>query len=99
MYSEATTKYSELIERFLASDLDVTAFEAQYLALFKNETCIFPPEIFDVLDTLFADVDAFCADDSIRTADGIDEGQLRESCRRTLMQLRTLKRGAETDAR
>jgi hypothetical protein len=36
-----------------------------YLAKFKHEARILPDEVFGVLDRLFAEVDAFCADEAL----------------------------------
>src|SRR2546430_1574450 len=45
---------------------------------------------FRILDRLFADVDAFCGDPSIRSADGLDELELRNRCVEALVALRSL---------
>lgn len=75
---EATvTKYIELIERFVSGAIDGRAFESVYLKMFKNESARLPDTAFMVLDQLFCDVDAFCADAALRTESDLDEDALR----------------------
>lgn len=63
---------------FLEGRLTGQEFQLLYLAIFKTDDKYRPPEIFDVLDGLFADVDDFCADDDLRCrAGGLDEKALR----------------------
>jgi hypothetical protein len=57
--------YQELMEQFLDGRLAPVAFQMAYLAKFKHEARILPDEVFGVLDRLFAEVDAFCADEAL----------------------------------
>jgi hypothetical protein len=50
------------MEQFLAGRLSPQDFQATYIEKVKQETRTFPDDVFDVLDGLFAEVDAFCAD-------------------------------------
>lgn len=70
--------YVELIRTFVDRQISADEFEARYLALFKAETGRFADEnVFDVLDSLFADVDAYVADPALRDSpEDLDEEQL-----------------------
>lgn len=80
-------KYASLIERFTMGSLDAAKFEAEYLRTFKNEAEPLPEPVFEVLDALFADVDAFCADPTLRDASDLDEDGLRARCHDALREL------------
>jgi len=54
--------YRDLLDRFLEGDMSVSDFQQTYLDKFKNETRVLGSPLFELLDGLFADVDAFCAD-------------------------------------
>ncbi len=69
-------EYFRLMESFNSGEITSDQFERKYLALFKADPRIFPQEIFDVLNGLFSDVDAFVADPEIRDQDDLDEQQL-----------------------
>ena len=73
----AISKYIELIERFTSGAIDAPAFESTYLTMFKNESARLPDMAFGVLDELFADVDAYCADPELRGESDLDEETLR----------------------
>ena len=87
MSTTAIGAYAKLIREFLGRTIDALTFEQLYLNMFKNEKSVLPPEVFETLDGLFADVDAFCPDAAIRGEDDLDEQQLRESCRKALKKL------------
>jgi hypothetical protein len=80
-------KYVDLIERFGAGTIDAPTFESAYLKMFKNESTRLPDVAFSVLDQLFADVDAFCADPELRGALDLDEEALRSRCLDALREL------------
>lgn len=80
-------KYANLIERFTRGSMDAAKFEAEYLRTFKNEAEQLPEPVFEVLDALFADVDAFCADPALRDASDLDEDGLRARCKEALREL------------
>ena len=60
MANDSISKYVSLITSFVRGQVDAKAFETSYLRLFKHEPAMLPEEVFDVLDRLFADVDAYC---------------------------------------
>ena len=59
-----------------------------FLPLYKNDATAWPPEIFDLLDEFFADVDDFCSDPDLRvTVRGIDETELKRRAASTYHRL------------
>lgn len=54
--------YQELLCRYLEGAVSSREFQNLYLEKFKTENRRLPEDVFDVLDALFADVDAFCPD-------------------------------------
>jgi hypothetical protein len=66
-------------------------FETIFLPFYKRDTTDWPPDIFEVLDGFFADVDDYCADPELReTVDGIDEAELRRRAKRAYERLADL---------
>jgi len=79
--------YTNLINDFLLKKIDILDFERKFSGEFKNETVFFPQCIFDVLDTLFADIDAYNPNINLRGNDSIGEDELRERARRAHVSL------------
>lgn len=71
--------YIQLIDAFLDGRIEVLEFESRYLAMFKTEHRPMSEETFRILDRLFADVDAFCADPTLRDEHDLDEEGLRQA--------------------
>jgi hypothetical protein len=67
--------YLELLASFLSGSIGVSDFEVAYLDLFKHDDAIRPDEVFEVLDGLFSDIDAYSPQPA---EDEIDEEQLRQ---------------------
>lgn len=67
---EATTqmaeRYRKLISKFVAREISAPEFEGSYLTLFKSDNNKVGGEKFNILDRLFADVDAYEADPKLR---------------------------------
>lgn len=71
--------YAVLLRSFLDRNLTPDEFEIIFLRLYKLDPTEWPPDLFEILDTLFADVDAYCADDGLRAdVGGLDADQLRD---------------------
>jgi len=87
---EKLQPYIVLIEQFLSDAIDSSAFEKQYLHLFKSDETLWTDENYDVLNEMFLDVDAFCPDEALRDPGDLDENQLRARAQVTLDKLRTL---------
>lgn len=80
--------YLSLIQNFLQKEITVAQFEEKYMELFKADPCVSPRLIYEVLNELFLDVEAYCPDQSLRNKYSIDENVLRE---RTEIAYRKLK--------
>lgn len=85
--------YFALMESFHSGRTTPGQFETKYLALFKAEQRLFPGEIFNVLNRLFSDVDAFVADPKIREQNDLDEQQLLASSHEAYGKLLELTKG------
>ena len=77
--------YLELLASFLTGSVDIPAFEGRYLDLFKRDEVIRPDEVFEVLDALFSDVDAYSPEP---VDDEIGEERLRQSASQAYDRLR-----------
>jgi hypothetical protein len=87
MTDQSVLPYVELIRRFVDGRISASTFESDYLRMFKNEKTFFAPHVFEVLDELFADVDAFCPDPALRSEGDLSEEQLRVKCAEVLNKL------------
>jgi hypothetical protein len=83
-------RYITLIAAFVADKIEASDFEHKYLKLFKEDTTEWPDIEFAILDGLFGDVDAFCADPQLRDKEDLDEYELKEKCKITLEKLQSL---------
>lgn len=79
--------YVRLIDAFCRHEIGGAEFERQYLLLFKTDDTDWANDEFEVLDGLFAAVDAFCADPSLREDGDLDENQLQDACKGALLKL------------
>lgn len=73
-----------LIRAFLAGAVDADGFERAYLDLSREDLHHRPRAVFLALDTLFADVDAYCADPALHGPDDLDAAGLRQAAARAL---------------
>jgi hypothetical protein len=74
--------YRDLIHRFVTGEVSADEFEADYLARFKGDPNQVIGEEFDILDGLFADVDDYLSDPTLRaSAGGISGEELRARAR------------------
>jgi hypothetical protein len=83
-------EYVRLIESFVANEIDAQAFEALYLEKFKNDPTEWTEPEYEVLNDLFSDIDAFCANPQLRGSDDLDEDQLRNSSELALRRIQLL---------
>lgn len=81
MKSSPSRPYVTLLNAFIEGRISASEFEELYLFMFKNDPGEFDPKTYDALNTLFGQVDAFCADPALReqTSDGIGPGELRRA--------------------
>jgi hypothetical protein len=82
--SPSLSDYVRLIRAFVEGQLDVSDFATRYLRLFLSDETFRPETIYQALNSLFLDVDAFYPDAEIRGPDGIDEEELRRRAAATL---------------
>jgi hypothetical protein len=90
MMSDRCEKYIALISAFVNGEMEAVEFEAEYLKLFKQDTTEWPEAEYAILDELFGDVDAFCADPQLRSEEDLDEYELKERSRTALEKLQAL---------
>lgn len=87
----AVAPYAVLLRQLIDGRVSGEEFEVVFLSLYKQDATAWPPELFDVLDGFFADVDDFCADPVLRSeVEGIDESELRDRAAATLASLAKL---------
>lgn len=79
--------YIELTKSFVENKIDANEFERRYLSMFKNDTNSWTEAEYEILNGLFGEVDAFCADPELRDENDTDEGQLREAAKVALAKL------------
>lgn len=68
--------YLELLEAFLGAKMTTAEFERRYLELFKADDEIRPDPVFEILDRLFADIDAYSMEFG-EEKDSLTDAQLR----------------------
>jgi hypothetical protein len=80
--SRMLERYRDLIRRFVIGDISADEFETHYLTQFKDDPNPVIGEEFDILDGLFADVDDYVSDPSLReSTGGISGEELRARAR------------------
>jgi hypothetical protein len=80
--SRMLINYRDLIHRFVIGDISADEFETNYLARFKDDRNQVIGEEFDILDELFADVDDYVSDATLRdSTGGISGEELRARAR------------------
>jgi len=87
MSDKASAGYINLVRGFLNKEMDAGTFERSYLNMFKNEKEFLPTNVFEILDSLFADVDAFCSNPEFCRDEDLNEELLRDSCAEALKKL------------
>jgi hypothetical protein len=60
------SRYKQLILNFINQEIPAAEFEKSYLSLFKSDRSKVGGEKFNILDKLFADIDAFVDDPELR---------------------------------
>jgi hypothetical protein len=102
--SNDAENYELLLKRFTQNEMSAEAFQTAYINIFKNETRQFDESVFGLLDALFGDVDAFCADPKLRAeldaqTPGfyLDEAQLRQRATVAYERLLSLQQNENSD--
>jgi hypothetical protein len=73
-WSTTVAPYAVLLKLLIDKRISGAEFEVVFLPLFKAELGPWPRGVFEVMDTLFGQVDDFRADDEL----GLDVGDLSE---------------------
>jgi hypothetical protein len=88
--SDVCKKYVNLITSFVDGNISASEFESAYLTMFKEETGSLSELEYEILDSLFSSVDAFCGDVELMDEDDIDENQLFEDAQKALLSLNSI---------
>jgi hypothetical protein len=84
----ALLPYRQLLSAFTAGAITADAFEARFLEMYKSDPTKWPDDVFDVLDRLFAEVDDYVADPSLRLrVGGLSDDELRRCAEQAMRQL------------
>jgi len=83
-------QYIALISSLVADKIDAADFEREYLKIFKEDATEWSEAEFAILDELFGEVDAFCADPQLRDENDLDEFELKEKGKLALERLQSL---------
>ena len=62
--------------QYITGEIPAFQFEVAYLEMFIEETRFLSEDVYDALNNLFLDVDAYCADVSLRDDEDLDEEDL-----------------------
>lgn len=89
----ALSDYMDLIRRYVNGIISSEEFERVYLQMYKDDPNIRPSAEYNALKVLFFDIDAFCADPELRSADDLDEASLRIRARSALSKLEKISLG------
>ena len=65
--SQDISHYLSLLKQFLENQLSADAFQSQYLEMFKHDNRPLDSALFNILDTLFGDIDSFVSDPGLRS--------------------------------
>ena len=77
----AVAPYAVLLELFNREAMSADEFELVFLKLYEVDPTDWPPDLFEILEGVFADVDEFCADPLLRErVGGLDAHALRRRC-------------------
>jgi len=83
--------YFVLLEIFTERRITADEFESLYLFAFKNDREFHGEQVYGILNALFADVDAYCGDDSLFGPGDLGPDALRAAGERALGSLRNLE--------
>lgn len=81
------TKYIILLTKYTDEDISASQFETKFLEMFKNELCVLPKEVYEILNYLFLDVDSYCSDLDLRDDNDLDDLALMFSAEEALQKL------------
>ena len=84
--------YLRILKSFTEGDITADEFESQYLVTFKGDETWRDPAVYEVLNALFANVDSYCADESIRGPKDLGPAELATAAMRAVVALEELVR-------
>jgi hypothetical protein len=84
--------YMKLMREFLEESISPATFQERYLAQFKAETREMDEGVYQVLDKVFGDLDAFTTDDLLRQ-------RVNKETRRWAPELSQLRQSVESAVR
>ena len=88
MYGSPLYAYLLLLKVFVQGEIDALEFEVIFLRLYKNDPEMWPPEVFEVLESLFGAVDEYCSDPHLREeVGGLGDEDLRAAAVNALANL------------
>ena len=73
--------------QYITGEIPAFQFEVAYLEMFIEETRFLSEDVYDALNNLFLDVDAYCGDVSLRDDEDLDEEDLVASVKEALKKL------------
>jgi hypothetical protein len=80
--------YVILLSAFTERRITAWEFEQLYMMIFKNDPTEWRPPVFDVLDSVFGDVDEYLADPVLRAeVGGMNDEELRVNAEAALVRL------------
>jgi len=68
--------YVTNIKQFVDGEISASQFEESYSNIFKNHENLLPENVFEILNELFLDIDAYCSDPELMEEDDIDDQEL-----------------------
>ncbi len=92
------TDYRMLLNRFIDGSISPEDFQNEYLSRFKNEKRKLDQPLFELLDSLFGDVDAFTSDKELLAENPgfyLDEVALRKKITQAFKKIIWLQSGKE----
>ncbi len=90
----AAEPYEHLMDKFMSGSLPTKAFERAYIDTFTDDSTIWPEELYQILNEVFLDVDAYFPDPSFWNDLIIGEDELRRRVARSLEALRSVRLSA-----
>lgn len=91
-------EYINLLNSYLIGSINAETFQHDYLEKFKTEKRPMSDKLYEILDILFADTDAFCSDPVLlaelkktKVEGYLNEEELRECIKITMKLIERLK--------
>ncbi len=79
--------YILLMRQFVDNEITASQFEKLYLEIFREDSNEWEEQQCYILNSLFLDVDAYCASPELRDDGDLDDAGLYESVKRALHKL------------